>query len=77
MMILLRLPMKDLLFAQLVCQRWKFAIENSLEIQRALFFEPGAAVDAPAHSQLIAARSGVFHFPGFYSRVSQDRLREM
>ena len=37
---LLSLPMKDLLFAQAVCRQWKAAIDNSPNLQRALFFRP-------------------------------------
>lgn len=45
---LLELPSKDLLFAQKVCRRWKDVIDASTPIQKALFFKPGVATDAPA-----------------------------
>lgn len=32
--------MKDLLFSQRVCKTWKALIDNSLRLQRALFFQP-------------------------------------
>ncbi|KAK5138015.1 hypothetical protein LTR08_005812 [Meristemomyces frigidus] len=38
-MILLRLPMKELLFAQAVCRFWKTVIEGSAKLQQALFFQ--------------------------------------
>ncbi|KAK0345939.1 hypothetical protein LTR91_017966 [Friedmanniomyces endolithicus] len=43
--ILLRLPTRDLLFAQAVCRTWQQVITTSIHIRRALFLEPGAAAD--------------------------------
>ncbi|TKA49460.1 hypothetical protein B0A54_00126 [Friedmanniomyces endolithicus] len=43
--ILLQLPPRDLLFAQAVCRSWRHAITSSINTRRALFLEPGAAVD--------------------------------
>ena len=39
-MILYKLPVKDLLFAQRVAKQWKAAIDNSVKLQQALFFRP-------------------------------------
>ncbi|GAB1740981.1 hypothetical protein NU219Hw_g6235t1 [Hortaea werneckii] len=50
-MILLNLPMKDLLFAQLVCKDIKNLIDSSTPIQRALFFLPGEATSAHFESK--------------------------
>jgi hypothetical protein len=51
--ILLELPIKDLLFAQKICRRFKAVIEDSTSLQKALFFQPGqiddAAIDAKHH----------------------------
>ncbi|KAK4956728.1 hypothetical protein LTR10_006256 [Elasticomyces elasticus] len=44
--ILLRLHTRDLLFAQKVCKTWKEVIEDSPDIQKALFFKAGVATDA-------------------------------
>ncbi|KAK4922532.1 hypothetical protein LTR49_010232 [Elasticomyces elasticus] len=43
--ILLRLPIRDLLFAQKVCKIWKLTIDTTLSIQKALFFAPGMVKD--------------------------------
>ncbi|KAK4898590.1 hypothetical protein LTR27_003762 [Elasticomyces elasticus] len=43
--ILLNLPIRDLLFSQAVCRRWKATVNSSVRIQRALFFIPGTAED--------------------------------
>ncbi|KAK5698009.1 hypothetical protein LTR97_006969 [Elasticomyces elasticus] len=48
--ILLRLHVKDLLFAQRVCKTWKQVIEGSPSIQRSLFFLPGTIGDVDPHS---------------------------
>ncbi|KAK3623062.1 hypothetical protein LTR56_021815 [Elasticomyces elasticus] len=42
--ILLNLPIRDLLFSQKVCRRWKAAVDSS-PIQKALFFRPGTAAN--------------------------------
>ncbi|KAK4898589.1 hypothetical protein LTR27_003761 [Elasticomyces elasticus] len=42
--ILLNLPIRDLLFSQKVCRRWKAVVDSS-RIQKALFFIPGTAKD--------------------------------
>ncbi|KAK5726954.1 hypothetical protein LTR15_002845 [Elasticomyces elasticus] len=44
--ILLNLRIRDLLFSQAVCRRWKATVDSSVWIQRALFFIPGTAKDA-------------------------------
>ncbi|KAF2186404.1 hypothetical protein K469DRAFT_707061 [Zopfia rhizophila CBS 207.26] len=44
-LILLHLPMRDLLLAQLVCSRWKAVIDASIHIQRALYFLPRTIPD--------------------------------
>jgi len=38
--ILRHLPIKRLLHVQRVCRQWRATVESSLELQRALFFEP-------------------------------------
>ncbi|KAK5737151.1 hypothetical protein LTR17_006934 [Elasticomyces elasticus] len=43
--ILLRLPMRDLLFAQKVCRDWQQAINSSPSIQKALCFRRGTQAD--------------------------------
>ncbi|KAK5726348.1 hypothetical protein LTR17_012779 [Elasticomyces elasticus] len=43
--ILLNLSIRDLLFSQAVCRRWKATVDSSVRIQRALFFIPGTAED--------------------------------
>ncbi|KAK4916477.1 hypothetical protein LTR49_015575 [Elasticomyces elasticus] len=51
--VLLKLPIRDLLFSQKVCQHWKATVDSSIRIQRALFFVPGTANDVshttPSH----------------------------
>lgn len=54
-MILLNLPMKDLLFAQLICRDIKHTIDSSTPIQRALFFLPGEADSAHFESKHMSA----------------------
>ncbi|KAI6826198.1 hypothetical protein KC367_g6750 [Hortaea werneckii] len=49
--ILLKLPMKDLLFAQLICKDIKNLIDGSTRIQRALFLLPGEATSAHFESK--------------------------
>ena len=51
-MILLRLPMYHLLFAQKVCRGWHVAINSFKSIRQALFLEPGVVVDAPCEARL-------------------------
>ncbi|KAI7479385.1 hypothetical protein KC351_g7579 [Hortaea werneckii] len=53
--ILLSLPMKDLLFAQLICKDIKNLIDSSTPIQRALFFLPGEAKSAHFESKHMSA----------------------
>ncbi|KAK4967953.1 hypothetical protein LTR42_010281 [Elasticomyces elasticus] len=43
--VLMRLPARDLLFAQKVCKAWEKAMDSSPSIQRALFFRPGTKAD--------------------------------
>ncbi|KAK5684570.1 hypothetical protein LTS10_004442 [Elasticomyces elasticus] len=43
--ILLELPTRDLLLAQRVCTNWRTAITTSPNLQKMLFFKPGAAND--------------------------------
>ncbi|KAK5677258.1 hypothetical protein LTS10_010447 [Elasticomyces elasticus] len=50
--ILLRLHTRDLLFAQKVCKTWKQVMENSPNIQRALFFKPGTIDDRNSTSDV-------------------------
>ena len=38
--ILVKLPTRDLLFAQRVCKRWQDTIQDSCVLRRALFLEP-------------------------------------
>ncbi|KAF2174214.1 hypothetical protein M409DRAFT_49073 [Zasmidium cellare ATCC 36951] len=38
--ILLALPLKDLLLDQCVCKTWKNCVDNSIKLQRGLFFRP-------------------------------------
>ena len=64
-MILLWLPMKDLLFAQKICRRWQAAINGSKQIRKALFFEPGAAVDAPCETKLVEAPILLLNYVNF------------
>ncbi|KAI6913429.1 hypothetical protein KC318_g9988 [Hortaea werneckii] len=54
-MILLNLPMKDLLLAQLICKDIKNLIDSSTPIQRALFFLPGEADSAHFESKHMSA----------------------
>ncbi|KAI6829014.1 hypothetical protein KC327_g7125 [Hortaea werneckii] len=49
--ILLNLPIKDLLFAQLICKDIKNLIDGSTRIQRALFLLPGKATSAHFESK--------------------------
>ncbi|KAK5738584.1 hypothetical protein LTR17_005920 [Elasticomyces elasticus] len=42
-MILLYLPMRDLLLAERVCKEWQGNMQNSPNIQRALFFRPASS----------------------------------
>ncbi|KAI7213892.1 hypothetical protein KC333_g6313 [Hortaea werneckii] len=60
-MILLNLPMKDLLFAQLICRDIKHTIDSSTLIQRALFFLPGEASSAHFESKDMPARWNWLH----------------
>lgn len=46
-MILLKLPLRDVLLAQLVCKTWRADITASIDLQRALFFEPEISALAP------------------------------
>ena len=39
-MILYKLPIRDLLFAQRIAKQWKAVIDNSVKLQQALFFRP-------------------------------------
>lgn len=39
-MILYKLPMTDVLFAQKISKHWKTVIDDSIKLQRALFFKP-------------------------------------
>ncbi|KAK5726350.1 hypothetical protein LTR17_012781 [Elasticomyces elasticus] len=48
--ILLRLPTRDLLFAQKVCTTWKATIDTSHAIQKALFFMAGVIDDVDLNS---------------------------
>lgn len=41
-MILIQLPMRNLLLSQRVCRKWKYAIRNSPQLQRALFLKPAS-----------------------------------
>ena len=50
-MILLRLGLKDLLFAHAVCMDWKAVIDRSPFLQKALFFQPATTKAAFSHSQ--------------------------
>ncbi|KAK3115459.1 hypothetical protein LTR53_005161 [Teratosphaeriaceae sp. CCFEE 6253] len=43
--ILLRLALRDLLFASTVCTTWRSTVAGSPSIQRALFYKPGTLVD--------------------------------
>lgn len=60
-MILLNLPMKDLLFAQLICRDIKNLIDSSTPIQRALFFLPGQATSAHFESKHMSAPFNWLH----------------
>ncbi|KAI7180869.1 hypothetical protein KC316_g1801 [Hortaea werneckii] len=60
-MILLNLPMKDLLFAQLICKDIENVIDSSKSIQRALFFLPGQATSAHFESKHISAPFNWLH----------------
>ncbi|KAI7183706.1 hypothetical protein KC363_g8101 [Hortaea werneckii] len=59
--ILLNLPMKDLLFAQLICKDIKDLIDGSTRIQRALFFLPGEATSANFESKHMSAPFNWLH----------------
>ncbi|KAI7509240.1 hypothetical protein KC347_g5410 [Hortaea werneckii] len=59
--ILLNLPMKDLLFAQLICKDIKNLIDGSTRIQRALFFLPGEATSAHFGSKHMSAPFNWLH----------------
>ncbi|KAI7255328.1 hypothetical protein KC343_g4370 [Hortaea werneckii] len=59
--ILLNLPMKDLLFAQLICKDIKNLIDSSKPIQRALFFLPGEAKSAHFESKHMSAPFNCLH----------------
>ena len=54
-MILLKLPLRDVLLAQLVCKTWRADITASIDLQRALFFEP--EISAPAPLTIVPAPS--------------------
>lgn len=43
--VLLKLPMKDLFMSQKVCKRWKAVLEQSIRIQRTIFFVPATTKD--------------------------------
>ena len=49
--ILLHVPLKDLLFAQSVCMKWKAVIEGSTILQKALFFQPATTETALFHGE--------------------------
>lgn len=53
--ILLQLTMKDLLFAQRVCRRWRDVIQQSKPLQKALFFLPS---DPDVHWKLVGTQDG-------------------
>ena len=59
--ILLNLPMKDLLFAQLICKDIKNLIDSSKPIQGALFFLPGEAKSAHFDSKHMSAPFNWLH----------------
>jgi hypothetical protein len=44
--VLLKLPLKDLIFAQKICKHFKRVIETSASLQKALFFQLGTIEDA-------------------------------
>ncbi|KAK5698014.1 hypothetical protein LTR97_006974 [Elasticomyces elasticus] len=56
--ILLRLPMKDLLFSQKVCRTWKAVVDTSPHIQEALFYTGDARDSTPTSAAKARAYSG-------------------
>lgn len=60
-MVLLRLPLKDLLFAQSVCKTWKNTIDNSADLQKALFFQPAASEVAYFHQSFAFGKVPIPH----------------
>lgn len=71
--ILMRLPTKDLLFAQKVCKQWQHVIASSTPIQKALFFAPGTVIN----TALDAVRSCKPLFDAeWYTGWATDALRK-
>ncbi|KAF2110957.1 hypothetical protein BDV96DRAFT_650561 [Lophiotrema nucula] len=73
-LILLRLPTRDLLFAQRVCHRWQSVISTSQRIQRALHFQ-ASPIPPVADLSLYLPNPLLFDERGPFSKHIQYRGR--
>ncbi|KAK5119514.1 hypothetical protein LTR85_007614 [Meristemomyces frigidus] len=73
-MILLRLPMKDLLFAHAVCRQWKSTIDDTARLQQALFFRSATPEPVEFHYQEAYVNSdGVSVRKGYWATAADGK----